>query len=306
MVLLQEADRQPHDRREQRAPPSADSDRRAAARARGVGERDDRGQADQFRGDGARAAAAHRGAATRQAQGSWFRVQRSGFRVRSSAFRVLSSEFAILYQRGFRRSARLLGRRARPRRDSRRDAAGALGGRGRRARAVQRHQPRHRGARVSGPRAGERAPAHARAVSGGRVSRAGEIRLRQRRRWSSAGPPPCRAGTCSRSIRIRRATSCPRARCTVLPDDVPPPERAVLAANLETAINGLWDARPHVGDRITVIGAGTVGCLVAWIGGTHRRLRRRARRRQPAARGDRRARSASASPIRRRRTEPTS
>jgi threonine dehydrogenase-like Zn-dependent dehydrogenase len=38
-----------------------------------------------------------------------------------------------------------------------------------------------------------------------------------------------------------------------------------LAANLETAINGLWDARPHVGDRVAVVGAGTVGCLVAWL-----------------------------------------
>ena len=52
----------------------------------------------------------------------------------------------------------------------------------------------------------------------------------------------------------------------VLPDAVPP-ERAVLTANLETAINGLWDARPHVGDRIVVIGAGTVGCLTAWLAG---------------------------------------
>jgi threonine dehydrogenase-like Zn-dependent dehydrogenase len=48
-----------------------------------------------------------------------------------------------------------------------------------------------------------------------------------------------------------------------LPADVPP-ARAVLAANLETAVNGLWDGRPHVGDRIAVIGAGTVGCLTAW------------------------------------------
>jgi threonine dehydrogenase-like Zn-dependent dehydrogenase len=45
------------------------------------------------------------------------------------------------------------------------------------------------------------------------------------------------------------------------------PGRAVLAANLETAINAIWDARPHVGDRISVIGAGTVGCLIAWLGG---------------------------------------
>jgi NADPH:quinone reductase-like Zn-dependent oxidoreductase len=52
----------------------------------------------------------------------------------------------------------------------------------------------------------------------------------------------------------------------VLPDGVPA-QRAVLAANLEAAINGLWDARPHVGDRISVIGGGTVGCLVAWIAG---------------------------------------
>lgn len=46
-----------------------------------------------------------------------------------------------------------------------------------------------------------------------------------------------------------------------------PPGRAVLAANLETALNGVWDARPHVGDRVAVIGAGTVGCLVAWLVG---------------------------------------
>jgi len=50
----------------------------------------------------------------------------------------------------------------------------------------------------------------------------------------------------------------------VLPDGIPP-SRAVLAANLETALNGVWDARPHVGDRIAVIGAGTVGCLAAWL-----------------------------------------
>jgi 2-desacetyl-2-hydroxyethyl bacteriochlorophyllide A dehydrogenase len=56
----------------------------------------------------------------------------------------------------------------------------------------------------------------------------------------------------------------PASAVHVLPADVPP-ARAVLAANLETALNGMWDARPHVGDRIIVIGAGTVGCLVAWL-----------------------------------------
>ncbi len=56
----------------------------------------------------------------------------------------------------------------------------------------------------------------------------------------------------------------PATAVSVIPDDVPP-ARAVLAANLETALNGIWDARPHVGDRITVIGAGTVGMLTAWL-----------------------------------------
>jgi 2-desacetyl-2-hydroxyethyl bacteriochlorophyllide A dehydrogenase len=58
----------------------------------------------------------------------------------------------------------------------------------------------------------------------------------------------------------------PARSVAVLPDDVPS-GRAVLAANLETAINGLWDARVQLGDRVAVIGAGTVGCLVAWLAG---------------------------------------
>lgn len=49
-----------------------------------------------------------------------------------------------------------------------------------------------------------------------------------------------------------------------VPADVPA-ERAVLAANMETAVNALWDAPPRVGERIAVIGAGLLGCLVAWL-----------------------------------------
>nr|WP_040731932.1 zinc-binding alcohol dehydrogenase [Thiocapsa marina] len=49
-----------------------------------------------------------------------------------------------------------------------------------------------------------------------------------------------------------------------IPDGVPP-GRAILAANLETAVNGLWDAAPRIGDRIAVIGAGSVGVLGAWL-----------------------------------------
>ena len=42
-----------------------------------------------------------------------------------------------------------------------------------------------------------------------------------------------------------------------------PAGRAVLAANMETAVNALWDATPRLGDRVTVVGAGVVGLLAA-------------------------------------------
>ncbi|MFE0043475.1 zinc-dependent alcohol dehydrogenase [Streptomyces albireticuli] len=54
----------------------------------------------------------------------------------------------------------------------------------------------------------------------------------------------------------------PAGAVTVVPESVPP-ERAVLAGTVETAVNALWDAAPLVGDRIAVVGAGMVGCCVA-------------------------------------------
>ena len=54
----------------------------------------------------------------------------------------------------------------------------------------------------------------------------------------------------------------PVAMCIPVPDAVPD-ARAVLAANMETAVNILWDARPLAGERALVIGAGVVGLLVA-------------------------------------------
>jgi threonine dehydrogenase-like Zn-dependent dehydrogenase len=54
----------------------------------------------------------------------------------------------------------------------------------------------------------------------------------------------------------------PAGAVSVVPEDVPP-ERAVLAGTVETAINALWDAAPGVGDRVAVVGAGMVGCCVA-------------------------------------------
>jgi len=53
------------------------------------------------------------------------------------------------------------------------------------------------------------------------------------------------------------------ARDVVPIPDAVPERRAVLAANMETAINGLWDAAPAVGQRVAVIGAGAVGLLCA-------------------------------------------
>jgi len=54
----------------------------------------------------------------------------------------------------------------------------------------------------------------------------------------------------------------PAAAVVPVPEGVPP-ARAVLAGTVETAVNALWDAPPLVGDRVTVIGAGMVGCCVA-------------------------------------------
>lgn len=56
----------------------------------------------------------------------------------------------------------------------------------------------------------------------------------------------------------------PADSVTVLPDTLPA-ARAVLCANMETAINALWDAAPAIGDQISVVGGGVVGCLVAWL-----------------------------------------
>jgi threonine dehydrogenase-like Zn-dependent dehydrogenase len=58
----------------------------------------------------------------------------------------------------------------------------------------------------------------------------------------------------------------PESAVHPLPADVPA-ARAVLAANLETALNGLWDAGPRLGERISVVGGGTLGCLAAWLAG---------------------------------------
>ena len=54
----------------------------------------------------------------------------------------------------------------------------------------------------------------------------------------------------------------PEVAAAAVPDNVPP-QRAVLAANMETALNAVWDGAPGPADRIAVIGGGVVGLLVA-------------------------------------------
>jgi hypothetical protein len=58
----------------------------------------------------------------------------------------------------------------------------------------------------------------------------------------------------------------PASAAIPLPEDVPP-QRAVLAANMETALNAVWDAAPGPADRIAVVGGGVVGSLVAYLCG---------------------------------------
>ena len=60
----------------------------------------------------------------------------------------------------------------------------------------------------------------------------------------------------------------PALSVSVIPASVAP-ERAILAANLETAINAVWDAAPRLGDRVTVVGAGVLGCLCAYLLARH-------------------------------------
>ncbi len=58
----------------------------------------------------------------------------------------------------------------------------------------------------------------------------------------------------------------PVSAVVTLPDNVPP-ERAVLAANMETALNAVWDAAPGPADRIAIVGSGAVGAMVAFLCG---------------------------------------
>ena len=76
------------------------------------------------------------------------------------------------------------------------------------------------------------------------------------------GPPDLLGRTVFCLYPHQTAYVVPAQTVVPVPDKVPP-ERAVLAGTVETAVNALWDAAPLVGDRVTVVGAGMVGCCVA-------------------------------------------
>jgi hypothetical protein len=76
------------------------------------------------------------------------------------------------------------------------------------------------------------------------------------------GPAELRGRTVFCLYPHQTAYVAPASAVTVIPDGVPA-GRAVLAGTVETAVNALWDAAPLVGDRVSVVGAGMVGCCVA-------------------------------------------
>lgn len=62
-----------------------------------------------------------------------------------------------------------------------------------------------------------------------------------------------------------QTTFCVPAEALVRVPEGVPAKRATLAANMETALNAVWDAAAQPGDRIMVIGGGIVGLLIGYV-----------------------------------------
>ncbi|MEM1377854.1 MAG: dehydrogenase, partial [Pseudomonadota bacterium] len=58
--------------------------------------------------------------------------------------------------------------------------------------------------------------------------------------------------------------SIPTDMALTIPNNVPT-RRAILAANMETALNIVWDAGVGPGDRVVVVGCGVVGALAGYL-----------------------------------------
>jgi NADPH:quinone reductase-like Zn-dependent oxidoreductase len=76
------------------------------------------------------------------------------------------------------------------------------------------------------------------------------------------GPPELAGRIVFTLFPHQSAFAVPASAVVPVPEGVPA-RRAVLAGAVETAVNILWDAAPLLGDRITVVGAGMIGCCVA-------------------------------------------
>jgi NADPH:quinone reductase-like Zn-dependent oxidoreductase len=76
------------------------------------------------------------------------------------------------------------------------------------------------------------------------------------------GPATLKGQLCFALYPHQTAFNLAAENIVALPDGLPG-ERAVLAANMETALNAVWDGAPGPADRIAVVGAGVLGLLVA-------------------------------------------
>jgi NADPH:quinone reductase-like Zn-dependent oxidoreductase len=79
-----------------------------------------------------------------------------------------------------------------------------------------------------------------------------------------AGPADLRGRTVFSLHPHQSLFTVPVAAVAPVPEDVAP-QRAVLAANMETALNAVWDGTPAAVDRIAIVGGGMVGLLVAYL-----------------------------------------
>ena len=80
--------------------------------------------------------------------------------------------------------------------------------------------------------------------------------------WVVVGP---RAGECVFALHPHQTRfTVPDAAAYAVPEGCPA-ERAILAANMETALTIMWDSGISCGDRVAVIGCGVVGALVAYL-----------------------------------------
>jgi NADPH:quinone reductase-like Zn-dependent oxidoreductase len=77
-----------------------------------------------------------------------------------------------------------------------------------------------------------------------------------------AGPPHLHGRTVFALHPHQDEFALPIGAVTPVPKNIPA-QRAVLGANMETALNALWDGAPQPADRIAVVGGGVVGLLIA-------------------------------------------